>query len=706
MSTVTEEKQVSRDAAHKKHSEKMVPETNQIDGFDCKNVQFDKLYEDVFDKEDVHYNSDRPVQLQAVLYMRGSQKHAEAEQKHNFGHASGCVLQQKKRQFHPTGKIGAAVVNDDIHLYGEPDRLGCVNYTVLHAKSLLPEVTAGIITQRMAIYNSADGSYTRYKKINWQAQQALLAAQQVLEKEQPYEDKVKIRDIIGELDKLLIDTNITSVKDKLQAILDITKEPEITISEACSKADYAKYTSEQESTTYGIDGTASLEDTPDKIVGPSDYKMDALHLIALEAKKKVEAEPNVRVGPHIAISCVGKKIYAAINSYISLNGSEIRATTAQVQIGIKNAIQALATDTSPLAEELIDPPEVQVNLGLKDNERLSREKRHARLTHANRPTAAMVKTYIVRLNTLAQQPENIIVVDNTPADIGDYNTSLVPNAIANSQFSVHAEMLVAAAIKRDAAKVLANKASKVATIAENGHFATIRIGGTLIDCEDCYHKHHDSNTHTSDELNTLRKTDVLTKGKRIATTGYSHDHDFQENYQSKVMSSASHGESFRLWAHTDVVRISVDIKQCEDQIYSKYNSAKGKLEVFIKKFIGCENNIVPRSKLLDINKKSIETLDIAKIRSSITPRQILEDLPHNAALESTQYNAVDTAIFTKVLSDSQRVATLFLAVNALLPTIGDVIVYINADAPEEIPNTITDINAIAAIKRVYPPTRK
>ena len=55
-----------------------------------------------FDDVRVHYNSDKPAQLQALAYTQGTQIYVGPGQEQHLPHELGHVIQQKSRKIHPT----------------------------------------------------------------------------------------------------------------------------------------------------------------------------------------------------------------------------------------------------------------------------------------------------------------------------------------------------------------------------------------------------------------------------------------------------------------------------------------------------------------------------------------------------------------------------------------------------------------------------
>ena len=76
----------------------------------------------------VHYNSEKPAQLQALAYAQGTDIHLGPGQEEHLPHELGHVVQQKKGTVKPTmqmmGKSEGVPVNDDPQLEREADLMG------------------------------------------------------------------------------------------------------------------------------------------------------------------------------------------------------------------------------------------------------------------------------------------------------------------------------------------------------------------------------------------------------------------------------------------------------------------------------------------------------------------------------------------------------------------------------------------------------
>ncbi|MDO8342875.1 MAG: DUF4157 domain-containing protein [Cellvibrio sp.] len=73
----------------------------------------------------VHYNSDKPAQLQAHAYAQGSEIHVAPGQEQHLPHEAWHVVQQAQGRVRPTVQMkGGVEVNDDMGLESEADLMG------------------------------------------------------------------------------------------------------------------------------------------------------------------------------------------------------------------------------------------------------------------------------------------------------------------------------------------------------------------------------------------------------------------------------------------------------------------------------------------------------------------------------------------------------------------------------------------------------
>lgn len=73
----------------------------------------------------VHYNSDKPAQLQAHAYAQGSEIHVAPGQEQHLPHEAWHVVQQAQGRVRPTVQMkGNVPINDDVGLEAEADLMG------------------------------------------------------------------------------------------------------------------------------------------------------------------------------------------------------------------------------------------------------------------------------------------------------------------------------------------------------------------------------------------------------------------------------------------------------------------------------------------------------------------------------------------------------------------------------------------------------
>ena len=72
----------------------------------------------------VHYNSNKPAQLQALAYTQGTDIHVAPGQERHLPHEAWHVVQQKQGRVQPTLQLQGVNVNDDDSLEREADVMG------------------------------------------------------------------------------------------------------------------------------------------------------------------------------------------------------------------------------------------------------------------------------------------------------------------------------------------------------------------------------------------------------------------------------------------------------------------------------------------------------------------------------------------------------------------------------------------------------
>jgi len=78
-----------------------------------------------YSMDDIHYNSDKPTQLQTHAYAQGIEIHLDSGQEKHLPHEAWHVAQQKKGRGKPTSQLkGNTSINDDSALEKEADVMG------------------------------------------------------------------------------------------------------------------------------------------------------------------------------------------------------------------------------------------------------------------------------------------------------------------------------------------------------------------------------------------------------------------------------------------------------------------------------------------------------------------------------------------------------------------------------------------------------
>lgn len=102
----------------------------------------------------VHYNSDKPAQLQAHAYAEGSNIHVSPGQEKHVAHEAWHVVQQKQGRVQPTMQLKGAAINDDAGLEREADVMGAKALQMKVSNDAPvqgPKRNAKVVSQRMPI---------------------------------------------------------------------------------------------------------------------------------------------------------------------------------------------------------------------------------------------------------------------------------------------------------------------------------------------------------------------------------------------------------------------------------------------------------------------------------------------------------------------------------------------------------------------------
>ena len=103
--------QAKADAAHGGLPGGLQAGISSLSGMDVSDVQ-------------VHRNSDKPAQLNALAYAQGNDIHLAPGQDHHLPHEAWHVVQQRQGRVEPTLQMAGVGVNDDPALEEEADRMG------------------------------------------------------------------------------------------------------------------------------------------------------------------------------------------------------------------------------------------------------------------------------------------------------------------------------------------------------------------------------------------------------------------------------------------------------------------------------------------------------------------------------------------------------------------------------------------------------
>lgn len=116
-----------------------------------------------FDGVKVHYNSDRPRQMQALAYTQADQVYIAPGQERHLGHELGHIVQQRRGQVRATGSLNGQAVNDNPALEKEADTMashvsGCLTHAEETEKSgWYPSASGGIVQRKLNVLDFSKG---------------------------------------------------------------------------------------------------------------------------------------------------------------------------------------------------------------------------------------------------------------------------------------------------------------------------------------------------------------------------------------------------------------------------------------------------------------------------------------------------------------------------------------------------------------------
>jgi hypothetical protein len=154
-----ERKQGLKSTVQKKEPEKMSAYLNQTGIPDEMKTRFENLSGFSFDDVRVHYNSDKPAQLQSLAYTQGNQVYVAPGHEKHLGHELGHVVQQKHGVVRPTIFVNNHGINNTAGMETEADHLaGSIQFRatsnhILSAQGKDSRYTNTI--QRLAINDTA-----------------------------------------------------------------------------------------------------------------------------------------------------------------------------------------------------------------------------------------------------------------------------------------------------------------------------------------------------------------------------------------------------------------------------------------------------------------------------------------------------------------------------------------------------------------------
>lgn len=115
-----------------------------------------------FDDVRVHYNSDKPAQIQAWAYTQGAQIYVAPGQERHLPHELGHIVQQKLEAVRPTGFIHGLPVNDQPDLEADADRLSA-GPTLSDSAVKKSGMSGGVVQRKPQDYSKMpDANFIQY----------------------------------------------------------------------------------------------------------------------------------------------------------------------------------------------------------------------------------------------------------------------------------------------------------------------------------------------------------------------------------------------------------------------------------------------------------------------------------------------------------------------------------------------------------------
>ena len=125
----------------------------------------ENLSDYLMDDVRVHYNSDKPAQLQAHAYAQGTDIHLASSQEKQLPHEAWHVVQQKQGRVKPTmQKKGKVNINDDTALEKEADMMGAKALNIVLGKNEGVEDTKAIESIKSPVSQLRSKSIKKAKK--------------------------------------------------------------------------------------------------------------------------------------------------------------------------------------------------------------------------------------------------------------------------------------------------------------------------------------------------------------------------------------------------------------------------------------------------------------------------------------------------------------------------------------------------------------
>jgi len=116
----------------------------------------------------VHYNSNKPAQLQAHAYTQGADIHVASGQEKHLPHEAWHVVQQKQGRVQPATSVGGTTINDSPALENEADVVATNALRLKNTSSCLPSKNTHNLNKELPVQRISFSRFQGFSRLtNW-----------------------------------------------------------------------------------------------------------------------------------------------------------------------------------------------------------------------------------------------------------------------------------------------------------------------------------------------------------------------------------------------------------------------------------------------------------------------------------------------------------------------------------------------------------